>query len=879
MRILYTIALVAVIGFSFIACDDGGGDDGTGTTTTTPVTVTGVTLNKNSVVLAVEGTETLTASVEPADATNKSVTWSSSDDTVATVTANGANVVVTAVTAGSATITVTTQDGSKTAQCAVSVHDGTFEYPIPLTVDTWENGNLPENGEQWFTFTATADTQYIHASFGTLTTLYVQVYSSSDTTVGTQTYLYSSTKSISRTVSTGQTYYIKVTPYGSGSGGISGTYKIAFNTGFVPPGVIPTALTVDTWADGNLPENGEQWFTFTATADTQYIHVYFDILTSLYVQVYDSSGATVGTATSLTNSSTNKYISRTVLTEQTYYIKVTPFGSGSGTYQIGFNTGVIPPGIPLTLNTWADVNLSRYGEQWFTFTATADPQYIHASFGTLTDLYVQVYDSSGAPVGDRTNLWSSTKYISRTVSTGQTYYIKVTPYSSSYSGTYQIGFTESIVPPGAIPLTLNTWADGNLPVNGEQWFTFTATASTQYIHASFGTLTNLYVQVYNSSGATVGSRTNLNSTNEYISRTVSTGQTYYIRVTPYSSSYSGTYQIGFNTDFVPPGGVIPLTLNTWADGSLPVSGEQWFTFTAAASTQYIHTSFGTLTNLYVQVYNSSGNTVNSQSNLTSSSTNKYISRTVSTGQTYYIRVKPYSSSYSGTYQIGFNTDFVPPGGVIPLTLNTWADGNLSANGEQWFTFTATASPQYIRVSFGTSTNLYVQVYDSSGAKVGSITLLSTSSSSSDKSISQTVSTGQTYYIRVTPYYVYSGTYQIRFTESFIPPGVTPTALTFNTWENGNLPANGEQWFTFTATADTQYIHASFGTLTGLWVQVYASSGATVGNQIGWDNPSTDEYFSWAVSTGQTYYIRVTPYMDYSGTYKIAFNTSTTAPGN
>ncbi len=83
------------------------------------VAVTGVTLAPTSATLTLGETETvtLTANVLPAEATDKSVTWSSSDEAVATVTDG----VVTAVAAGTATITVTTTDGAKTATCAVTV--------------------------------------------------------------------------------------------------------------------------------------------------------------------------------------------------------------------------------------------------------------------------------------------------------------------------------------------------------------------------------------------------------------------------------------------------------------------------------------------------------------------------------------------------------------------------------------------------------------------------------------------------------------------------------------------------------------------------------------------------------------------------------------
>ena len=83
-----------------------------------PVLVTSVALNKSELSLYTGQSEILTATVQPEDATNKNVTWSSSDGAVATVDANGN---VTAVAPGTATITVTTDDGNKTAVCTVTV--------------------------------------------------------------------------------------------------------------------------------------------------------------------------------------------------------------------------------------------------------------------------------------------------------------------------------------------------------------------------------------------------------------------------------------------------------------------------------------------------------------------------------------------------------------------------------------------------------------------------------------------------------------------------------------------------------------------------------------------------------------------------------------
>lgn len=80
--------------------------------------VRGVSLDQYVLTLIEGGTAQLTATVEPIDATNKKVTWSSSAPGVATVDASGN---VTAVAEGTATITATTDDGGKTATCTVTV--------------------------------------------------------------------------------------------------------------------------------------------------------------------------------------------------------------------------------------------------------------------------------------------------------------------------------------------------------------------------------------------------------------------------------------------------------------------------------------------------------------------------------------------------------------------------------------------------------------------------------------------------------------------------------------------------------------------------------------------------------------------------------------
>ena len=99
----------------------------------TSIAVSSVSLNINAITLAIDGTETLIATINPDNASNKNISWSSNNTAVATVDSG----IVSAVASGTATITVTTEDGGKTAACEVSV-----PYEFILTVSL---GSFPQD--------------------------------------------------------------------------------------------------------------------------------------------------------------------------------------------------------------------------------------------------------------------------------------------------------------------------------------------------------------------------------------------------------------------------------------------------------------------------------------------------------------------------------------------------------------------------------------------------------------------------------------------------------------------------------------------------------------------------------------------------------------
>ena len=97
-----------------------------------PISVTGVTISPTTASLEIGGTQQLTATVSPSNATDKTVSWSSNNTSVATVSSTG---LVTAISSGSATITVTTTDGHKTATCAITVATAvTYTYKLASTM-------------------------------------------------------------------------------------------------------------------------------------------------------------------------------------------------------------------------------------------------------------------------------------------------------------------------------------------------------------------------------------------------------------------------------------------------------------------------------------------------------------------------------------------------------------------------------------------------------------------------------------------------------------------------------------------------------------------------------------------------------------------------
>lgn len=103
--------------------------------------VTGVALDKSQITLGNGQSITLTAKINPTDATNKNVTWSSSSPSVASVDQTGK---VTALSSGSTIITVTTIDGGYSAVCNITVQQHVESVTLNLTTATINKGQVKQ---------------------------------------------------------------------------------------------------------------------------------------------------------------------------------------------------------------------------------------------------------------------------------------------------------------------------------------------------------------------------------------------------------------------------------------------------------------------------------------------------------------------------------------------------------------------------------------------------------------------------------------------------------------------------------------------------------------------------------------------------------------
>ena len=320
-----------------------------------------------------------------------------------------------------------------------------------------------------------------------------------------------------------------------------------------------TPLIQNTWADGTTLGDGDQFFMFTATAVRQFVHVDFhtQAILSLNIQLYDRTGTAVGAGANFSRfDSGSNSIGRELSVGQRYYIRIRAT-DGAGAYRIGFNMSAGPPGTTaLAASSISSGSVTHGNVRWFRFTATKATQFVHWMAGGASVFFsVYVFDNNGAPVETETNHFSASS-IRVPLVIGQEYYIRMQLIVSGASGgQYTIRLTTSFVSP--LDAVIELWEDAmegphilsGDPAMHRQWFRFTATAETQFIHISSHVGNSQRVRLFDANGFPVGAEVAIHD-GGYLSRPVTIGRAYYVQII---RTFGGNMiWVGFNASATPP---------------------------------------------------------------------------------------------------------------------------------------------------------------------------------------------------------------------------------------------------------------------------------------------------------------------------------------
>jgi hypothetical protein len=845
-----------------------------------------------------------------------------------------------------------------------------FETAIALTAVTGGLGadeNISVAGEEdYFTFTATA-TGLLRASLdqnnGSSIDTYIRVYDSSRTLIASDDDSGPGLNSLaSVSVVAGNVYYIKASAYGPGTG----AYRVATSIASISnpsntqasgisfnEAIVLTAVTGGLGADENISVAGEEdYFTFTATA-TGLLRASLDqnngSSIDTYIRVYDSSRTLIASDDD-SGPGLNSLASVSVVAGNTFYIKASAYGPGTGAYRVTtsiasisgqgdtFDTAMIIIPDSVTNIASADGNISVAGEEdFYKYTASANGVVtfsMDAISNSGVDTYISVYDSSRNLVAQDDDSGPGLNSLASgiSVSANSTYYIKTTAYGAG-TGAYRVSVS-AISNSGSgnafgNPVTLSTNADGDILVAGEEdFYKYTASASgvvTFSMDAINNSGVDTYIRVYDSSRNLVAQDDDSGlGLNSLASVSVIAGNDYYIKATAYGMG-TGAYRVSVSSQNIVGDDVGNLldasaTLLTFtgeiASQTKTISYMDFdvFSFTASVSGRYeIGVIPDSTQNLapYLEVVGSDGSFIGYAS--AHSGLSAFTLPLLSQGQQVYIRVSGSQSVISLQSSTGnYTLQVKQPGAIVdfyansfnsgtsqipvePITLSLGTNsGSLtnanmvieSANDVDVFRFTANRSgPMKVNLSknSGSTLDTIISILDSSGNVLASN---DDSNSSTNSEVVIDVNNLGVYYVSVKGYGGTTGDYHIDLQD------LTPTNLSFDGDGIGNDftkattlgfvngVASAASDISVVGDRDVFKIVATANGVLAFSLQARASSGLdsylylydSNENLLARDDDSgsgVDSLINWSVHTGEIYYLQAAAYGTGTGAYTVS----------
>lgn len=796
------------------------------------VAVTEVTVNEQTLALVEGESKTLTATVTPDNATDKAVSWSSSDKEVATVAPNG---VVTAVKAGTATITVTTHDGGKTATCAVTVTAATVSVTgvalgeETLTLKKGTDHTLvatvaPENAtDKAVTWTSSDDEVATVSESGVVTAL-----KEGTTTVTATTHDGGKTSTCAVTVP------------------VKGQAKVD-----------PYEVTVSETAvkSANLEGDISYWFTFTLEEAAK---VSFS---SGYVAGGDNSYI-VGGSFALTDAEGNEVKSGeasdtafTAFQEElqagTYYFTVTAECHDGAKHTVSFQKIVPAPGSlkELAINAVFDkeykTEFNKLSEGWLLFVPeqTTIVKITETRESNATSVSGTLYKGDEEVAKLVWGYYDSSANMKQTLEAGAKYYFKVEHSTSNAVSvifeTIEAGSSKDV----AKTVTFGTADEITLGAGKDCWYVFEL-AEPSVVTASAGDATVTF------EGA---------SKTEDNSATYLAAGTYYVKVTNGGTAEASLTVTLTRTDVpeMPEGSTrekafeITVGVTEYVSEEYNDFDERWFKFTLDKARTVTLRSVKDDNDKYLEInyalYAGDGDTPIAETPATYEDGNFYTTQNLEAG-TYYLKVV----RKAGLAIYTVHAQAAPDGSSLEeaVSASIGKSYGVSAN-EYWFTFKSTTATNVIIYSTG-DCDTVGEVQFSTGYTWGDPD--DNSGEGNNFRIEKSLTANIVYYLKVTA----QGT-DPAFTVYFATPGTTQGAAlsaTLGQSYSGSVSSSSQYWLAYTPDKDIEVkVSVSGYFSSGAYVNVfdYTQDPARVGGGNGYSSFN----FTLELTANKTYYFLCT----------------------
>jgi hypothetical protein len=714
------------------------------------------------------------------------------------------------------------------SQAEFTFEDVDFVQPVPLSYNTWAEGNLTADGQvNWYTFSATAGETY-SLQFDSLGgpgnhtgAVYVTAYQGSAGYVLDSSSEYSYPLSIN--IGTDDTIYVSVQP-----NGLPGTYAVRYYDPSTEPPIAPSYVQM--W----IPQPD-------------------------YTISWNPVGGATGYKVSRSTTETGSYtdIGSTVSDDGSYFYIFTDTGTSSGTYWYkvravnghgeGPDSAAAKVSAPTLLpndKAWTEGTLATPEQvDWYSFPVTAGITYslqwdnYYDGAGKYTgEVYVGAYQgSTGYSLGGRFAGYSSPLVLR--VDTNDIIYVNVQPYGPL--GTYALRYYDSSTEPPAAPSYVQMWAPDYTirwnPVGGATGYIVSRSTTETGAYSQQGTTTGEYSASFTDTGASSG--------------------TYWYKVRAVNGHGEGP-----DSAAVEVSASTPLSNDkAWTLGNLTAYGQvDWYSFPVTAGITYnlqwdnYYDGTGKYTGaVYVEAYSGDGSFLNSGP---ADGYSSPLALNVGTNDTIYVRVS--DNGRLGAYALRYYDPSTEP----PI------------------------APSYVRM--GIPQPDYTISWNPVGGATGYIVSRSTTETGA---YSQQGTTTGEYSVSFTDTGTSSGTYWYKVRavnghgegpDSAAAKVSAPTSLPNDkAWAEGNLTVNGQvDWYSLPATAGITYLqwdsyYDGTGKYTGaVYIEAYRSDG----DYLAWGANGYSSPLALHVDINDTIYVRVQDNGPL-GTYALRYYDPSTEP--